>query len=82
MESRPTKDLALRLLELEQRFESYCTLHEEELAEIRSVLLQLREDFLKASRDLETASDLPPLTSVPENGDSRVETPAYDDLSL
>ncbi len=82
MESRPTKDLALRLLELEQRFEAYCMLHEEELAEIRSVLLQLREDLLKASRDLGTASDLPPLTSLPENGDSRVDTPAYDDLSL
>ena len=47
-------DVALRLLELEQRFEAYCTLHEEELREIKATLNQLREDTLRLHRDLET----------------------------
>jgi hypothetical protein len=42
---------ALRLLELEQKFESYCTIHEEELKEIKTILDQLREDILRNSLD-------------------------------
>ncbi len=38
--------LALRLLRLEQRFQSYCALHEEELREIHEALRHLREDLL------------------------------------
>jgi hypothetical protein len=47
---------ALRLLELEQKFESYCTIHEEELKEIKTILDQLREDILKNSLDQPTVS--------------------------
>ena len=50
-------DIALRLLKLEQRFESYCTLHEEELREIKATLSQLRKDILSLHRDLETGLD-------------------------
>jgi hypothetical protein len=37
---------AMRLLELEQKFESYCSIHEVELEEIRTSLVQLRKDIL------------------------------------
>ena len=57
MESKAINDISLRLLELEQRFESYCTLHEEELREIKVTLKQLREDILRLGRDLETDQD-------------------------
>jgi len=57
MESKVASDVALRLLELEQRFEAYCTLHEEELKEIQATLNQLREDILRLHRDLETDQD-------------------------
>ncbi|RPI54516.1 MAG: hypothetical protein EHM56_06165 [Chloroflexi bacterium] len=50
MDAKAATALPLRLLELEQRFESYCTLHEEELKEIRSTLNQLRADMLALSR--------------------------------
>ena len=46
-----------RLLQLEQRFESYTALYEEELAEIKDNLRQLREDILELGRDLEAESD-------------------------
>ena len=42
----PIEGLALRLLRLEQRFQSYCVLHDEELREIREALRHLREDLL------------------------------------
>ncbi len=42
-------DLASRLLELEQRFESYCNLHAQEIAEIRQNLHDLRVELLRAS---------------------------------
>jgi len=54
MESKAVNGVAFRLLELEQRFESYCTLHEEELREIKATLNQLREDILRLHQDLET----------------------------
>jgi hypothetical protein len=53
MESKSKKDLMFRLLQLEQQFESYCALYEEELAEINDSLRQLREDILRLGRDLE-----------------------------
>lgn len=43
--------LAMRLLELEQKFESYRTIHEEELKEIKITLDQLREDILRNNQD-------------------------------
>ena len=52
VESETTSALMFRLLQLEQRFESYCTLHEEELAEIKDTLWQLREAILRLSRNL------------------------------
>ncbi len=48
-------DAALRLLELEQRFESYCILHEEELREIKATLSQLRKDILELHREMEAS---------------------------
>ena len=54
MESKTVSSVALRLLQIEQRFESYCTLYEEELREIKVALNQLREDVLKLQRSVET----------------------------
>ena len=45
---------ALQLLELEQKFESYCAINEEELKQIRMTLEQLREDILNATQDYST----------------------------
>ena len=42
---------AMRLLELEQKFESYRTIHEQELMEIKGMLDQLREDMLICDQD-------------------------------
>lgn len=42
--------LAMRLLELQQRFEAYVALHEEELQEIKVTLKELRKDTLQLSR--------------------------------
>lgn len=39
-------DLSLRLLRLEQTLESYQRLHNEELAELRQTLAQVREEVL------------------------------------
>jgi hypothetical protein len=47
MESEAMNDIAFRLLELEQRFEAYCTLYEEELRDIEAKLRELREDALR-----------------------------------
>ncbi|MGQ9566759.1 MAG: hypothetical protein ACUVWW_01765 [Anaerolineae bacterium] len=48
------ESLALRLLRLEQRFQSYSALHDEELKEIHEALRRLREDLLaQASPDTE-----------------------------
>ncbi len=47
---------AMRLLELEQKFESYCTIHDEELKEIKTTLDQLREDILSNNLDQPIAS--------------------------
>jgi hypothetical protein len=44
MEAKAVSSIALRLLQIEQRFESYCTLYEEELREIKVALNQLREE--------------------------------------
>lgn len=57
MDAKTASALGLRLLELEQRFESYCTLHEEELKEIRSTLKQLRAEMLALSRDVSAPDD-------------------------
>jgi len=40
------QSLAMRLLELQQRFESYVALHEEELEEIKAMFRQMRRDIL------------------------------------
>ena len=53
MEAKTVSSIALRLLQIEQRFESYCTLYEEELREIKVALNQLREDVLKLHRSVE-----------------------------
>lgn len=51
MDSMSIAMLATRLLELEQRFDSYCKLHEEELLEIKATMNQLRENILALNRN-------------------------------
>ncbi len=46
MSSTSPSDIAYRVLQLEQRLESYQRLHEEELEEIRRALMQLKEEVL------------------------------------
>jgi phage shock protein A len=75
MEAKVVSDIALRLLKLEQRFESYCTLHEEELREIKATLGQLRKDILSLHRDLETGPDKDDLVAVPDDDVSREGAP-------
>ena len=45
---------AMQLLELQQKFESYCAINEEELKQIKMTLEQLREDILIATQDYST----------------------------
>jgi hypothetical protein len=45
------------LLELEQKFESYCTINEEELKQIKMALEQLREDILSVNENCITNND-------------------------
>jgi hypothetical protein len=85
MEPKAPKDLSLRLLEVEQRFESYCLLHEEELTEIKKILLELREDILKSSRDLDPVLSGQGAHPVPaDNGGAQtsVSRTVCDDLSV
>ena len=67
MDAKEVSDIALRLLKLEQRFESYCALHEEELREIEATLNQLRKDVLGLHRDLETDQDKYDHVAVPDD---------------
>ena len=46
MNRNEAQALALRLLELQQRFESYVILHEEELKEIKATLSEMRRDVV------------------------------------
>jgi hypothetical protein len=48
---------AMQLLELEQKFESYCAINEEELKQIKMTLDQLREDILIATQDYPTITN-------------------------
>lgn len=48
--------LEFRLLELEQKFESYRAIHQQELNEIKKTLDQLREDILRNDHNHITAS--------------------------
>lgn len=50
MKSNEKLDILVRLLQLEQRFESYSRLYDEEMDEIRGTLLRLREDVLKLAQ--------------------------------
>ena len=70
MKSVDTDSLAFRLLELEQKLDSYTALYEEELVEIEEALNQLRQDILTVQREKEseqtiTSSDG---TDQPSNG--------------
>ena len=53
MESKSVSGIALRLLELEQKFDSFCALYEDELREMQVALRRLREDLLSLQRDVE-----------------------------
>ena len=76
-------DIALRLLELEQRFESYCSLHEEELREIRATLSQLRKDILGPSQGLDVGQEEDDLRVAVDDDDSREGAPRnYSVLTL
>ena len=50
MKSNEQLDILVRLLQLEQRFESYSRLYDDEMEEIRETLLRLREDILKLAQ--------------------------------
>ena len=54
MEPGTLENLMVRLLELEQRFDSYYALHETELEEIKAAMSQLRGNILGLSRELDT----------------------------
>jgi hypothetical protein len=58
--------LEVRLLELEQKFESYRAIHQQELKEIKTTLDQLREDILKNNHNY--------ITELPNNNPSGVPT--------
>lgn len=58
MGSSETQLLAMRFLELQQRFDAYVALHQEELKEIQVTLKELRKDFLQLSRNNASAEDL------------------------
>lgn len=49
-----TNMLAMRLLELEEKFDSYCAIHKQELAEFKILLDQLREDILNSDKNEST----------------------------
>ncbi len=84
MESKSAKDLMFRLLQLEQRFESYSALYEEELAEIKDNLRRLREDILELGRDLEAELDVEnlPASSDGNKMQSDVVSNSPNDLSV
>ncbi|MCJ7435940.1 MAG: hypothetical protein MUO77_20870 [Anaerolineales bacterium] len=48
---------AMQLLELEQKFESYCAINEEEVKQIKMMLEQLREDIVSGNQDLPTIAN-------------------------
>jgi len=50
MNTNEAQALALRLIDLQQRFESYVILHEEELREIKATLSEMRRDVIRLSR--------------------------------
>lgn len=84
MESKSAKDLMFRLLQLEQRFESYTALYEEELSEIKHNLRQLREDILGLSRDLDAELDMKDLVTSSDGnkGQSDMVNNSSNDLSV
>lgn len=64
--------IAIRILELEQRFESYCSLYEEEMKEIRSMLTEMREELLsqihqeKIEQQINDPGRLPDMVTIRE----------------
>jgi len=82
MKEKAVSGIALRLLQIEQRFESYCTLHEEELREIKATLAQLREDILALHRSLDAADDNPGPMVIPEIESSEHEQEEASALAL
>jgi len=56
MNTNEAQALALRLVDLQQRFESYVALHEEELREIKATLSEMRRDILHLSQAPEQQS--------------------------
>ncbi|MBN1317067.1 MAG: hypothetical protein JXA42_16415 [Anaerolineales bacterium] len=59
-------NFAIRLLELEQRFESYCTLYEEEMKEIRSTLTEMREELLNQIHQMEVEKQINDQGRIPD----------------
>jgi len=66
MKSSDIDSLALRLLELEQKLESYAILYDEELSEIEGTLNQLRQDILALQRERQSEQNLP--TAIGSDG--------------
>lgn len=59
MSSISPSDIAYRMLRLEQQLESYQRLHAEELAEMRRVLQELKDQVLTLAVEKESTSVLP-----------------------
>ena len=59
MSSISPSDIAYRMLRLEQQLESYQRLHAEELAEMRRVLQELKDQVLALAVEKENTSVLP-----------------------
>jgi hypothetical protein len=81
--SKNLADLMVRLLQLEQRFESYFKLYEEELGEIKDTLQSLREDVLRLAQ--QTPEENPdtgePLFPVDARNPNPKEEPPLDHFS-
>lgn len=88
MGSSETELLAMRFLELQQRFDAYVALHQEELKEIQVTLKELRKDFLQLTRKTASAEDLEkngpeqPTTGNHSAGGSDVKSDAPDSSFL
>ena len=66
--------LELRLLELEQKFESYRAIHQQELNEIKTTLIQLHEDILRNefNRTSDSQSKNPAVLPTPSTNNRKL----------
>ena len=80
MEPMKVDDLSLRLLKLQQRFDSYCALHDEDLAEIRQTLQQLRAELHSYSHGLGSEPRCEQADSAPSRSDDKSDEGTAESL--